>query len=339
MNIYWKNTVPSGSFTSAGNWVQSAVPGVSDIAELATGAFVVVSSGSPVTVLGVNVTGTLDIATDFTATEGTPIGANRGTVEVFQGAQFSVGGTLNNSGTINVNTGTLAVQDFDLTVKGGGLLGLGGTAASILVTAGRTLSNVDNTIVGEGTISDAGTLINQSSGRIEATISGGQLVLTMNKGIIEANGISGASRLQINGSVINNTGGGIVRAVGSSTVGIGTDSTIIGGTVTAQPGGTSLITGTNVTFDGGNSVVPTNTMITLNGEVDLNPDAVLNLRGTINNSGFIEVRSSSLIVQPAGAAQQSPQPVQSIYGVLGESERCAKQRGAHAACKRVADGH
>ena len=26
MNIYWKGTVPSGSFTSAGNWVQSSVP-------------------------------------------------------------------------------------------------------------------------------------------------------------------------------------------------------------------------------------------------------------------------------------------------------------------------
>jgi hypothetical protein len=62
-----------------------------------------------------------------------------------------------------------------------------------------------------------------------------------------------------------------------------------------------LITGTNVTFDGGKSVVPTNTMITLNGEVDLKPNAVLNLKGTINNSGFIEVRSSSLILQPAGA--------------------------------------
>ena len=31
MNIYWKGTVPSGSFTSAGNWVQSSVPRASAI--------------------------------------------------------------------------------------------------------------------------------------------------------------------------------------------------------------------------------------------------------------------------------------------------------------------
>jgi hypothetical protein len=144
-------------------------------------------------------------------------------------------------------------------------------------------------------------LVNQSSGIIAATHSSGTLFLdiaTRNQGTIEA--IS-ASTLQINASVVNNTGGGVIRAVGSSTVGIGTDSTIIGGTIVAQPGGTSLITGTNVTFDGTKSIVPTNTMITLNGEVELNPDAVLNLKGTINNSGFIEVRSSSLILQPAGA--------------------------------------
>ena len=48
MNIYWKGTVPSGSFTSAGNWVQSSVPGISDIAELTTGATVTVSTGAPV---------------------------------------------------------------------------------------------------------------------------------------------------------------------------------------------------------------------------------------------------------------------------------------------------
>jgi hypothetical protein len=143
-------------------------------------------------------------------------------------------------------------------------------------------------------------LVNQSSGIIAASHSSGTFFLdiaTRNQGTIEA--IS-ASTLQINASAINNTGGGVIRAAASSIVGIGTDSTIIGGTIVAQPGGTSLITGTNVTFDASTSVVPTNTMITLNGEVELNPDAALNLKGTINNSGFIEVRSSSLIMQPAG---------------------------------------
>jgi hypothetical protein len=173
MNIYWKGTVPSGSFTSAGNWVQSSVPGISDIVELTTGATVTVSTGAPVAVLGVNLAlGTLLINTDFTATEGTAIGSNQGTIEVNNGAQFSVGGTVKNVNVINVNNGgTLAVDDFDLTVNGGGLIGLGGDGATLVVSAGRTLVNVDNTIAGQGTIIDAGMLVNHSSGIIEAAVA------------------------------------------------------------------------------------------------------------------------------------------------------------------------
>jgi hypothetical protein len=62
-----------------------------------------------------------------------------------------------------------------------------------------------------------------------------------------------------------------------------------------------VINGTNVTFDGGKSVVPTNTMITINGNVDLNPGAILTLKGTINNSGTISAsESATLVVQPSG---------------------------------------
>jgi large repetitive protein len=43
-------------------------------------------------------------------------------------------------------------------------------------------------------------------------------------------------------------------------------------------------------------------MITIKGDVDLNPDAVLNLKGTINNSGSIDAGGSgTLIVQPSGS--------------------------------------
>ena len=226
--------------------------------------------------------------------------ANRGAI--FVDGRFSVGGTLNNSGIVVVqNPGTLAVDGFDLTVKGGGEVQL--VPGGIFVAAGRTLSNVDNTIKGNGVISGAGTLVNQSGGFIKA-LGGVQLVLdiaTRNQGTIEANPAFGASTLQINGSVINNTGGGVIRADDTSTVGIGTDTSIIGGSVTTQPAGTISITGTNVTFDGGKSVVPTNTMITINGNVNLHPGAILNLKGTINNSGSIAaLGSATLVLQPSG---------------------------------------
>src|SRR5690348_8754616 len=115
MNIYWTSAAHTGQFTTSTNWVQNRVPGISDIAELTTGATVTVSSAAPVTVLGVNLAlGTLLINTDFTATEGTAIGSIQGTIEVNNGAQFSVGGAVKNVNTINVNSGTLAVDDFGL---------------------------------------------------------------------------------------------------------------------------------------------------------------------------------------------------------------------------------
>jgi hypothetical protein len=148
MNIYWNSSIGVGSFTNSASWVQSAVPGESDIAEMTRAADIIVDSVSPVTVLGVNIGSgaTLDIPTNFTATEGTPNGANRGTIEVISGAELIVGGTLNNSGTVSVGSGTLAVQDFDLTVKGGGVVDLGGAGAGIFVGAGHSLSNINNTI-------------------------------------------------------------------------------------------------------------------------------------------------------------------------------------------------
>ena len=44
MNIFWKNTVTSGSFTSAANWVQSVVPGANDVAELTTSGATVIDN-------------------------------------------------------------------------------------------------------------------------------------------------------------------------------------------------------------------------------------------------------------------------------------------------------
>jgi hypothetical protein len=305
MNIYWKNPPLNLDFTSAGNWVQNAVPGAGDIAELTPpGVTAIVSAASPVTVLGVNIgSATLGIIEgNFTAAEGMPMGAaNRGFIAV-EGGGFSVGGTLNNPGTVVVqNAGTLAVDGFDLTVKGGGSVQL--SAAGILVAAGRTLSNVNNTIGGDGAISGAGTFVNQSGGFIQTS---GVLTLdiaTRNQGTIETTTIGPVNFLQINGSVINNTGGGVILAVSNTAVLVGSDTSIIGGTVTVDSSGTVLITGTNVTFDGGKSVVPTNAMITINGNVELNSGTALNLRGTINNSGSIAaLGSATLVAQPSGTS-------------------------------------
>ena len=218
------------------------------------------------------------INTDFTATEGTAIGSNEGTIEVNNGAQFSVGGTVKNVNTINVNSGKLAVDDFDLTVNGGGLIGLGGNGATLVVSAGRTLVNVDNTIAGEGTIIDALDAWSMNpSGIIEATDSSGTLFLDelptkKRKATIEA--IDLLPRAGYRSMLRSST----IRVAALSTRaelinrGIGTlflqPPFIIGGTVTARVGlRDALITGTNVTFDGGKSVELSNTMITIKGKM------------------------------------------------------------------------
>ena len=201
MNIYWKSTVASGSFTTASNWVQGAVPGLNDVAEITSGPFVSLNSGSPVTVLGINVVvGTLAIVSDLTATEGTAIGANRGTIELTNGAEFDFGGNFKNINTLNDNSGTLGVVDTDVTLNGAGAVGLASNTAIINIRAGLSLTNVDNLIAGQGAIQGGGTLINQTKGVINASISNKILFATniRNTGTLEA---SSLGILEIDGRV------------------------------------------------------------------------------------------------------------------------------------------
>jgi hypothetical protein len=121
----------------------------------------------------ISVAARITIDTAFTATEGTAAGANQGSVQVNSGGQFTFGGTFNNSGNVDVvSGGTATVKRFDMTLKGGGAFGL--DSDSVLdVPAFITLTNVDNLIGANGTIQGAGTLINQSKGRVEGLILNG----------------------------------------------------------------------------------------------------------------------------------------------------------------------
>jgi len=301
MNIYWKNPPINMDFTTAGNWAQSEVPGAGDIAELTfSGGTAIVSAAAAVTVLGVNIGSgaTLHLAGNFTATEGTPIGANRGTVEV--DASFIAGGTLNNPGTLTIsNGGQLRVAGgLDLTVKGSGTIGLA-LAGGISIEAGLSLTNVDNHIVGGGTILGSDTLINQKNGVISTTSAGPLTidVTTKNQALIEST--VDVSDLQI-ASKVDNSSGGTVRAVGDSQVFLTDGADIIGGTLDAHGVGGQFTTNGDVTIDGSSAVVPTNKMITISGRIDV--EGTLHLQGAINNSGSIGLSgpSTRLVVQAAG---------------------------------------
>jgi hypothetical protein len=302
MNIYWKSTVSSGSFTSASSWVGGVVPGGGDVAELTTSGVTAFISAAE-TVLGLNVVSgaTVTITTpDFTATEGTATGANRGLIKVAgqggSGGQLNFGGTFNNSGTVKVFTGgRITVQRFDATLKGGGVIFLQDPTDDnfINVPASLTLTNVDNTISGGGDVQGLGTLINQSHGIINANQPINDTLNiklpVKNTGLLEST-LSGA--LIIENTVIDNTGGGLIKAFDHASTEL-VSAVIVGGTLT-QVTSTATMGLIDTTLDG-TGIHP----ITLSGTY-LTIDR-LKLEGTINNSGgtVLNASSSSVLVAEA----------------------------------------
>ena len=293
MNIYWKSTVASGSFTTASNWVQGAVPGLNDVAEITSGPFVSLNSASPVTVLGINVVvGTLAIVSDLTATEGTAIGANRGTIELTNGAEFDFGGNFKNINTLNDISGTFGVVHTDVTLSGAGAVGLVSNTAIINIRAGLSLTNVDNLIAGQGAIQGGGTLINQTKGVINASISNKILFATniRNTGMLEA---SSLGILEIDGRVDNHGGGIINTDTGHISLSDGAD--IIGGTLGSSSTSTPLISVDGaVVFDGSKSSVPTNTLLNTKGAIQVSAGSNLDLQGTIRNLGTWDVQTATI---------------------------------------------
>jgi hypothetical protein len=231
-----------GNFGIGSNWSTGTVPGPSDIANInAAGTYTVTSSTNP-TVLAITTipTATLDVtgSSSFTALAGTGVGANAGTIAVETNSDFIVGGTVKNSGFININnTGVLLIAR-DTILQGGGQLTLSHTLSGFPVIEGNTLTNVDNVISGVGTI-ETTALVNQTKGVIDANGST-QLVIALqpgpltgsvnsltNAGLLESTSTGG---LVLEGGPINNSASGVIGAFGAgSTVTLQGDGTRISG--------------------------------------------------------------------------------------------------------------
>src|SRR6202035_1861344 len=139
--------------------------------------------------------------------------------------------TLDNAGTINLNDETLVVVGSvilpgggNLTLDGGGTVTLGDDSGNAIKSGGAaaTVTNVDNTISGAGTIGDAClTLINEHLGVIDADDSNALILNTganavTNYGTLEAN----AGTLIVESCVVGCgdaiiTGGGIADFQGT----------------------------------------------------------------------------------------------------------------------------
>jgi hypothetical protein len=141
-----------------------SVPGPSDIAAITVPGFNTVTADANPTVLGINTgigaTLAIQYGTFFTATAGTVMGANRGTIAVNDYGTLQVGGTFNNPGQIDLGSigdPTSLVITRDTTLKGGGVVVMTDSLGNTIGTTGfsypgPTLTNVDNTIAGAGTI-------------------------------------------------------------------------------------------------------------------------------------------------------------------------------------------
>ncbi len=135
--IHWTNPI-SDVFSNGADWSGGVVPGASDdaILDASGGAFTVTSSVSE-TVSSIQTAANATLAITggaFTATGGTGAGVNAGLTSVVNGGTFSVGGVIDNAGTIEA-LGQIGQTSPEIAIGiGGGALSGGGTIALAAAT-------------------------------------------------------------------------------------------------------------------------------------------------------------------------------------------------------------
>ena len=303
MKTYWKSA-SSGDFANSANWTPFGPPGASDQAMLtaAGGAYqVLVGNNQTVLTIDINANATLDLdepGVVFTAEDGTGAGANNGTIIVGNQTTFAVAGTINNNGTIGVfdnGGGTSILLLGDTTLNGGAL----------------TLSDSSgNSIIGGGTLTNAGNSDISGAGSIKVAVNNKATVLPSGSIIPVIDGSGDNNDLELDG-VVTNTGellgdgtgglvlantvnniGGLVEAdVGSGGPGfveLSAPGTIIGGTIESA-GGTFVVDGN---LDGGGTHP-----ITLVGDISVEASDTAFTQGAFQNPhGSLDLESGSSLL-------------------------------------------
>jgi Ca2+-binding RTX toxin-like protein len=239
------------------------------IADDANGnAVITLVSGATITVMGVAAANLSAANFEFNLE---PVTTNVGTMTIGNGAILPLGGIVNNSGTIALDsTGAetkLQVLVESMTLQGGGNVVLSDNDHNVIFGAvpSATLVNVDNTISGAGnigagsmTLVNHGTIVANGShalvidtgsnavvngGTLSATGAGGLVIASalVNDGSLWANGgnvsvegdVSGSGSATISGDVVLSFGGAAAQAVLFDAVGNGT---LVLGSATAFTG-------------------------------------------------------------------------------------------------------
>ena len=214
-----------------------------------------------------------------------------GTLEVVTGETLTLLGTLDNTGTIGLNSSgydsDLLIASPTVTLTGHGTVVLtdNNTGNRIYGTSGgNVLDNVNNKIEGSGQIG-AGelTLINGAAGVIDATGTNYQLIISTgqlltNDGLIEATGAAG---LALESTVSNTTG--TILAAGGTIYLNGAD--VEGGRLAANPTGLLVANG-QTTLDGSAHAV------TVVGSLQVATGNTMTVLGSIINAGTISLNST-----------------------------------------------
>ena len=214
----------------------------------------------------------------------------------------SGGGTIANSGLLNINsTGTstsLVVVNAGgsgVMLTGGGTLNMSNNPNNVIGVFGGGLTNVNNTIQGAGQIGNTQMGLNNQA-TINANIGGSganPLIIDpagtgSNTGTLEATN-GGTLELQ---SPFNNTGGKIQAVGAGSTVLLGPDTSFSGGTLTTSGGGIVGVANNTSSEHAATLEGMTNT-VTNAGTFEVFDGGAVVLDGTISNTGSILMKGAS----------------------------------------------
>jgi len=242
---------------------------------------------------------------------------NSGTIKVMDGATLALSAAaIINSGSVNLQGvsgggGATLQIDANVTLSGGGKVSLSSNGDNAITDNGSavSLTNVNNTIVGAGTIGSGDTnltLINRGTINANsmsaltvntgsnAVINSGTLEATSTSGLIIDSNVSNAktsealgtsATVTIENSTIGNATSGLVLASGSGAQVQLDSATISGGNLQTSSGGQIDIIGSGNVLSGGT--------ITSASLVKINNGGTLTLVGSIANSGTISANGSS----------------------------------------------
>ena len=254
-----------------------------------SGTLLLTAGGLNAGTLNVSTGATLEFLTSNAFFSGS-VFSGAGVVQFDNNTDTTFNGTINNSGNLLINAGgnlTRLVLGGDITLTGGGTLTLGGVNAQI--TGGFQLTNVNNTIQGQGNIgANLASVLNQTGGTINANLTSAALFVDpgsggfANQGLMEAiNG--GLLQLTGNGGGAFNNTGGIILANGTgSEVQLLSNVSITAGTLQTLNGGViRAVSGQSVFLNG----------LTIAGTYVVDNNADTHITGTINNLGAINLNA------------------------------------------------